>query len=87
MRDSDFAEVAASEVCERAARVLVSTTELCAETGCPLTAEQQIILGSAVLHAFMGVQDALAGFVSVRDVIERVDPFSNDRLAAWLDES
>lgn len=86
MTDSDFAAVASSEVCERAARILVSTTDLCAETGCPLTPEQQIILGSAVFQAFLGIEDCLSRMCGAREAIERVsDVFSDERLAAWVD--
>lgn len=88
MSNEDFAAVAASEVCERAARILVSSQDLCAETGCPLTPEQQIIVGSAVFQAFLGIEDCFEGFVGMRGVIERASGvFSDERLAAWLDES
>lgn len=88
MTNEDFAAVAASEVCERAARILVASQDLSAEMGCPLTAEQQIILGSAVLQAFLGIEDCLARMCGARAAIERVsEVFSDERLAAWLDES
>lgn len=88
MTNEDFAAVAASEICERAARVLVSSQDLCAETGCPLTPEQQIIVGSAVLQAFLGIEDCLGRMCGARAAIVRVSGvFSDERLLAWLDES
>lgn len=78
----DLPSFCAYEVCERAARILVASQDLCAETGCPLSPEQQIIIGSAVLQAFVGIEDCFGRLARSHSAI---DVFSDERLAAWVD--
>lgn len=82
MSNEDFAAVCASEVCERASRILVTSRDLCAEMGQPLTPDQQIWIGSCVLSAFLGVEDSIG---RMHDTHGAIRAFCDERLEEWLD--
>lgn len=92
MNAKDFSEMATTEVCERAAGLLVDIADRCELEGCPLTEEQRKYLNTGVLAAFFGVGDALERMVGYYEVLRQfsdspfLEPLTDEGLAAWLSE-
>lgn len=70
--NTEIAELASQEACERASRALVNTFDECDDAH-RLTAEQKIILGTALLREFMGMADTVERMLHTAAVMEKFE--------------
>lgn len=87
MTNTEIAELATQEACERASRAFVNYCDECSDTN-QLTPEQKIVLGSALLREFMGMQECIERMLHHADVLDRFGPMTTigDEVERFLRE-
>lgn len=84
-----LAGIAAEEICERMARVLVLVNEACDDEGEELTPRQKMLVGTAVLRECTGLDSDLRMLFTTADVLDKWGSpedmtLLSDEVEAWL---
>ncbi len=84
--------MAASEAYERATRAFLTACEVAEDEDDPLTERQRVLVGTALLSQFVGMEETLRGMARTSDLIRRIGEYTGtvtrlgDEMEAWLAE-
>ena len=90
MTNDEFADMAAQESYERAVRAFLQACEVADGEDEPLTDRQRVLVGTALLAQFVGLEDELRQMAHTHDLIHRIAPYvqnphDGERVPDWFD--